>query len=262
VEKDKLEASNTVLSSEKTNACDNLKRCSETAEIDVEVGCRHDFSDCDTVNSRESCWIRVDITGEPRYVEGNCSICLLQFEEGDVFVSSTRKTCNHGFHQDCALAWLASGKKRCPLCRNFFVPGSRVDNKEIIMHREGDTEAYIPDTIMMCNIEDKRNDSITEIDKDEEVIEDVVYHNIIATSTLTQSESNAKSATIKNASDTNIFASSESIDTSVVKAVDEVIKHCDVSEDFVTEIGSNNNRLQRERSGRRKTFCQVHPLSG
>jgi hypothetical protein len=33
---------------------------------------------------------------------------------------------------------LSKGKKRCPVCRNFFVPGTRIDDKEVIVNDEPD----------------------------------------------------------------------------------------------------------------------------
>jgi hypothetical protein len=108
------------------------------------------ISDCATIDSKPPCWIKVvsesqqssSSSDNVRYVEGYCSICLLEFEAGDVFLSSTRRVCHHGFHQECALTWLATGKKRCPVCRNYFVPQSRIDDIEVIQHKEDDIEAY------------------------------------------------------------------------------------------------------------------------
>lgn len=79
--------------------------------------------------------------GEPRYVDVSCSVCLLDYEAGDTIIRSTRKVCSHVFHDDCILLWLSKGKKRCPVCRNFFVPGSSIDDKKVITHDEGDLEA-------------------------------------------------------------------------------------------------------------------------
>lgn len=39
-------------------------------------------------------------------------------------------------HDVHLIRWLSKGKKRCPVCRNFFVPGSRVDDKKVITHDE------------------------------------------------------------------------------------------------------------------------------
>jgi Ring finger domain len=80
-------------------------------------------------------------SGEPRYVDGSCSICLFDYKVGDTIIRSTRRVCHHAFHDDCILLWLSKGKKRCPICRNFFVPGSKIDDKKVITHDAGDLQA-------------------------------------------------------------------------------------------------------------------------
>lgn len=55
-----------------------------------------------------------------------CSICMLEYDTGDVVVCS--KYCNHVFHQECILNWFShsnvkSGEsnRSCPSCRcNFW----------------------------------------------------------------------------------------------------------------------------------------------
>jgi Ring finger domain len=110
-------------------------------------------SDCCTIDSRHQCWIKVrspSLFKGAQYVEGYCSICLLEIEVGDMMVQSTRKVCHHVFHHECALVWLSTGKKRCPVCRNFFVPGSRVDDQDVIQHNEDDLEAVSFDRRSQC----------------------------------------------------------------------------------------------------------------
>jgi hypothetical protein len=70
--------------------------------------------------------------GTPRLVDAHCSICLTNYEEGDTIIWAARKACPHAFHDDCILTWLSKGKKRCPCCRYFFVPGTSVDDKDEI----------------------------------------------------------------------------------------------------------------------------------
>lgn len=71
-------------------------------------------------------------------VEASCAVCLLDYDVGDEVVCSTRSVCPHAFHRDCILMWLEKGKKRCPICRNFFVPGAAVDDKKVISHADDD----------------------------------------------------------------------------------------------------------------------------
>ncbi|CAL9023360.1 unnamed protein product [Prunus brigantina] len=48
---------------------------------------------------------------------GECSICLDEFSEGE---QVTQTPCKHKFHEDCILKWL-NGKHFCPMCR-FQLP--------------------------------------------------------------------------------------------------------------------------------------------
>jgi hypothetical protein len=65
-----------------------------------------------------------------RKVEANCSICILDYEEGDTIVRSgadeEEEYCIHVFHMECMLQWLSHGRKRCPICRRWFVPAIRI----------------------------------------------------------------------------------------------------------------------------------------
>lgn len=58
-------------------------------------------------------------------VDGYCAICLTEYEVGDEVVRSALNDCKHVFCSECMLLWLEKGKKRCPICRYWFVPGSR-----------------------------------------------------------------------------------------------------------------------------------------
>ena len=74
-------------------------------------------------------------------VEASCSIGLLDYEEGDRVVFSTRSVCRHAFHEDCIVIWPEIGKKRCLMCRNFLVSGRAMDNKTTKQHDEEDVHA-------------------------------------------------------------------------------------------------------------------------
>ena len=66
-----------------------------------------------------------------RCVDICCSICLGEYEVGDHVVYSSQMECQHVFHEECIMQWLCKGKKRCPICRNWFVPGiSIAEQKE------------------------------------------------------------------------------------------------------------------------------------
>ena len=84
--------------------------------------------------------------GKPRHVDANCSICLMDYEEGDTIIWASRKKCMHAFHDECILSWLSKGKKRCPCCRNFFVPALNADVTKCIMH--DDVEEHIHEAMV------------------------------------------------------------------------------------------------------------------
>lgn len=64
-----------------------------------------------------------------RYVDGQCALCIDDYEAGDEVVWSGLE-CTHAFHKTCIMQWLSKGKKRCPVCRNWFVPGARIEDQK------------------------------------------------------------------------------------------------------------------------------------
>eukprot|EP00531_Pseudo-nitzschia_arenysensis_P012542 CAMPEP_0116148872 /NCGR_PEP_ID=MMETSP0329-20121206/18615_1 /TAXON_ID=697910 /ORGANISM="Pseudo-nitzschia arenysensis, Strain B593" /LENGTH=388 /DNA_ID=CAMNT_0003645087 /DNA_START=102 /DNA_END=1268 /DNA_ORIENTATION=+ len=62
-------------------------------------------------------------------VDGTCAFCLDEYEAGDEVVWSDLE-CPHVFHKECLMLWLSKGKKRCPICRHWFVPGSKIDDQK------------------------------------------------------------------------------------------------------------------------------------
>ena len=114
---------------------------------------------------------RVDGTTTCRVVEGNCAICFKEYEVGTEIVWATNgakteaskkasKTtgedavdresvegaidvesdhsddCPHVFDKDCIMAWLSRGKKRCPICRRWFVPPVHIadQKRDLYLH--------------------------------------------------------------------------------------------------------------------------------
>ena len=67
--------------------------------------------------------------GHRRSVDADCAICVSQYEEGEKVVWSNLE-CKHAFHEECIMPWLAKGKKRCPICRHWFVPGTRIEDQK------------------------------------------------------------------------------------------------------------------------------------
>lgn len=69
-----------------------------------------------------------------RKVPGVCAICLCAYEAGEVVAWSAEDTCQHAFHNDCLVPWLAKkNEPHCPVCRQSFC---KVD------YNENDTSAY------------------------------------------------------------------------------------------------------------------------
>jgi Ring finger domain len=64
--------------------------------------------------------------GSRKVVNGSCSICITDYEVGDRLVRSPQDECPHVFHEDCMLQWLSTGRKTCPTCRKWFVPGMKI----------------------------------------------------------------------------------------------------------------------------------------
>jgi len=99
-----------------------------------------------------------------------CSICMLEYDTGDVVVCS--KHCNHVFHQECILNWFShsnvkSGKsnKSCPSCRcNFWDVEDDTQKKEEVvgggslMMRENRSRSDTEDTAALSvNVEHSRS---------------------------------------------------------------------------------------------------------
>ena len=57
-------------------------------------------------------------------VEATCIICFKEYEPGEqvVWASQEACCCCHVFHLECMLRWISTGKDKCPICRNGFVP--------------------------------------------------------------------------------------------------------------------------------------------
>ena len=70
-------------------------------------------------------------------VEATCIICFKEYEPGEqvVWASQEAFCCCHVFHLECMLRWISTGKDKCPICRNGFVPPFK-EVKKIMEHGE------------------------------------------------------------------------------------------------------------------------------
>jgi len=56
-----------------------------------------------------------------RIVPGVCAICLCEYEPDDEISWSPEPLCQHAFHKDCIISWLAKkDEAKCPVCRQDF----------------------------------------------------------------------------------------------------------------------------------------------
>ena len=62
-----------------------------------------------------------DAANGARCVPGGCAICLCPYENGDQVSWSKEVACQHVFHQECIVPWLAKKEEpKCPCCRQDF----------------------------------------------------------------------------------------------------------------------------------------------
>jgi hypothetical protein len=107
----------------------------EEDEDDVEVQRSETFQQpviCTEEDEHARLHLRLPVHGEDgtfRSVDAHCAVCFSEYEEGDQVVWSGSR-CQHAFHYDCMLPWLVKGKKRCPICRDWFVPGERIEDQK------------------------------------------------------------------------------------------------------------------------------------
>lgn len=56
-----------------------------------------------------------------RSITAVCTICLCPYENGEYVCWSPDRKCQHAFHKDCIIAWLAKkDEPKCPICRQDF----------------------------------------------------------------------------------------------------------------------------------------------
>lgn len=112
----------------KTNqvSCSPCSNCSDDDDDNEDSRGPLPQSSSSSSTSSSTCW-----SYQSRYVEGTCALCLDEYHAGDIIVISPLQHCQHHvFHKDCLFRWLAKGKKRCPICRHWFVPGAKIEDQQ------------------------------------------------------------------------------------------------------------------------------------
>ena len=62
-----------------------------------------------------------DAANGNRSVPGMCAICLCPYSSGERITWSPKTACQHAFHKDCIIQWLAKKEElKCPVCRQDY----------------------------------------------------------------------------------------------------------------------------------------------
>ena len=71
-------------------------------------------------------------TNGNRKVPGVCAICLCAYEAGEIVTWSVEDSCQHAFHKDCLVPWLAKkNEPHCPVCRQAFCKVTYNENESM-----------------------------------------------------------------------------------------------------------------------------------
>lgn len=99
-------------------------------EADLEQGGVNDStrsitSSSSTNKSRRTCnYVARQISSKLGNLDDTCGICLMEYEDGEHVGCSHNSECEHHFHKDCILNWLARDHSTCPVCRRDFLKKS------------------------------------------------------------------------------------------------------------------------------------------
>lgn len=70
-----------------------------------------------------------DAANGNRCVSGMCAICLCPYSSGELITWSPKTACQHAFHKDCIIQWLAKKEElKCPVCRQDYCESVLVDD--------------------------------------------------------------------------------------------------------------------------------------
>lgn len=90
-----------------------------------------------------------------------CSICMMDYVDGDEIAWSPNRFCNHIFHKVCITNWLLQHEE-CPYCRNIFLlsdDDNHIPNDDIIMESMGYVNLPITTTISAVTMDTDGDDN-------------------------------------------------------------------------------------------------------
>jgi len=90
-------------------------------------------------------------TNANRTVPGFCAICLCPYEPGDQLTWSPKSACQHAFHTDCIVPWLAKkDEQKCPVCRQDFCQPVQVED-EFLQHHHHPDDLFLDSFALALN---------------------------------------------------------------------------------------------------------------
>lgn len=160
----------------------------EQVSYDTEMQRASQFNICHEVDENSTLYLKLPESG--RCIDGTCAFCLDEYEVDDKVVWSGLQ-CPHAFHEECLMQWLSKGKKRCPVCRHWFVPGSKIDDQKRL-HGEAWQNAL---SEMEQREKEENEKQTTKTEKQTESVDDLEQGKVEITNTLQSSQSITTSIT-------------------------------------------------------------------
>jgi len=154
----------------------------EEISYDAEMQRASQFNICHEIDEDSTLYLK--LPESDRCIDGTCAFCLDEYEVGDKVVWSDLQ-CSHVFHEECLMQWFSKGKKRCPVCRHWFVPGAKIDDQKRL-HGEAWQNAL---SEMEQRKKEENEKQTTKIEKQTESVVDLEQGKVEITNMLQSSQS-------------------------------------------------------------------------